>query len=180
MNCIYCNKEIIGRRKDAKYCSKECRYLDYSTTKKLIIKKQRAEWYLKNRERERKRSDEWYKNHRESEIEKNKEYRKQNKELFNWYHDKDRFNGVRDIILEIDKKQCQLCGTDKKLCVHHIDGSGYTSKKKNSNNDIENLITLCKSCHTKLHWWQRKNRVLTSREDIVRSMAKVIEISRND
>jgi hypothetical protein len=180
MNCIYCNKEIIGRRKDARYCSKECVKLDYLKRNKLIIKKQRAEWYLLNIERERKRSKGWYKNHQKSEIEKNKEYRKQKKELFNWYHNKDRFNRVKDIILEIDKNHCQLCNTDKKLCIHHIDGSGHSSKKEFINNDIKNLITLCNSCHHKLHWWQRKNRVLTSREDIVRSMIKVIEVSRND
>lgn len=40
--------------------------------------------------------------------------------------------------------QCQECGSMNNLCVHHID-------KNRANNDSSNLITLCGSCHTKLH-----------------------------
>jgi len=115
----------------------------------------------------------WYQKNKKSEIEKNKEYRAMNREMFNWYHNKDRFGGIKDLILKRDNFHCQVCGGEKKICVHHIDGTNYI--KKNANNGLENLITLCKSCHSKLHWWQRKNYELKSSEDIVRTMAKVIE-----
>ena len=39
---------------------------------------------------------------------------------------------------------CYFCNTDENLCVHHID----VDRK---NNQKSNLITLCRSCHTKIH-----------------------------
>jgi len=48
-------------------------------------------------------------------------------------------------IRERDNYACQICGKeqgDKAFCVHHID---YVKK----NCDPNNLITLCRSCHTK-------------------------------
>lgn len=39
---------------------------------------------------------------------------------------------------------CEVCGSDKNLEVHHID-------ENRQNNNVENLILLCKSCHKKKH-----------------------------
>jgi outer membrane receptor for ferrienterochelin and colicins len=44
-------------------------------------------------------------------------------------------------------------------------------------NDINNLITLCSSCHTSLHHWQRKNHILLRDEDIVRTLKKLREVN---
>jgi hypothetical protein len=44
---------------------------------------------------------------------------------------------------------CDLCGSAKNLQVHHKD-------KDLSNNTLENLQTLCASCHNTLHWLERK------------------------
>ena len=41
--------------------------------------------------------------------------------------------------------ECQECGTTERLHVHHID-------RTPSNNDPTNLMTLCASCHIRLHW----------------------------
>ena len=63
-----------------------------------------------------------------------------------------------------DKYTCQICGKEPAICVHHID---YDKE----NCSPENLITLCKSCHSKTnnnrrYWklylkalltWKRKN-----------------------
>jgi 5-methylcytosine-specific restriction endonuclease McrA len=52
---------------------------------------------------------------------------------------------LRRVIRERDRYQCQLCGelqSDETFCVHHIDYN-----KENCNPD--NLITLCKMCHSK-------------------------------
>lgn len=42
------------------------------------------------------------------------------------------------------KDKCEWCGSKKNLCVHHIDGNRY-------NNDLSNLITVCKRCHQNHH-----------------------------
>lgn len=55
----------------------------------------------------------------------------------------------RELTLERDCK-CKHCGTKEKLEVHHI--VPYSVSK---NNSLENLITLCKSCHPtigSLYW----------------------------
>lgn len=198
--CEICKKEFTPYRKGVRTCSKKCcdkRYnivnkekiRQYNLLNKEKIKERRAKYYQENIERERENCKKWYAKNRESEMEKNREYRKQNKELFDWYHNKERFNGIRNSILKRDKSLCRVCGHDGshlkvgrgnkgKLVVHHIDGKSYASgfKPEDCNNELDNLITLCNSCHRKLHWWQRKNYRLGSREDIVRTMTKVIEV----
>lgn len=42
------------------------------------------------------------------------------------------------------KMVCELCGSDKYLCIHHLDHN-------RENNSIENLQCLCKKCHQKHH-----------------------------
>lgn len=44
----------------------------------------------------------------------------------------------------VKKSQCELCGSTKYLVVHHIDKDRY-------NNDLSNLQTLCRKCHTTKH-----------------------------
>jgi len=48
-------------------------------------------------------------------------------------------------IIERDGYACRLCGSDKKLHVHHIDGNGKSSGTPID--DPANLITLCVFCH---------------------------------
>lgn len=47
-----------------------------------------------------------------------------------------------------DKAICRLCGKTKRLQVHHIDGNGSTSSAPNDS--LDNLITLCVSCHFRI------------------------------
>lgn len=173
--CLRCGSffEVLHKGGAKKvYCSRLCRRLEYEKNNRQQIKERRKKHYQENIEKERRLCAEWYKKNRESEIIKNREYRKMNRELFNWYHNKDRFGGVKEKILKRDNFQCRICSSEK-ICVHHIDGTNYL--KKNVNNELENLITLCNSCHHKLHHWQWKHHILKSSEDIVRTMAKVIE-----
>jgi hypothetical protein len=55
------------------------------------------------------------------------------------------------------KQNCESCGSDKKLDVHHIDHNW-------KNNAPENLKTLCRSCHMKLHWEIRKQLNLSEKQ----------------
>lgn len=57
-------------------------------------------------------------------------------------------NMLKEMIRRRDNYICQNCElveNGQKLDVHHIDGN-----KKNNN--LNNLITLCRNCHVKLHW----------------------------
>ena len=61
---------------------------------------------------------------------------------------------LRDKIRERDNFKCTMCGVSqmeciKKLNVHHKD-------EDKNNLSIDNLISLCSSCHQKLHWKQKK------------------------
>jgi 5-methylcytosine-specific restriction endonuclease McrA len=52
---------------------------------------------------------------------------------------------LRSFILERDGHKCSECGySSNSLCVHHKD-------RNPKNNSLDNLITLCKSCHSKEH-----------------------------
>lgn len=49
-------------------------------------------------------------------------------------------------------KKCLICGSTKNVDVHHNDGD-YT------NNNLENLIHLCRSCHMKSHRPKQKCKI---------------------
>lgn len=55
----------------------------------------------------------------------------------------------KEIIRERDNNMCRSCGLENDLLIHHID----TNKL---NSDLKNLITLCRSCHHKIHSMLRK------------------------
>lgn len=61
------------------------------------------------------------------------------------------FDGNRKLALERDRHTCQRCGQTNDLHVHHIDGNGVTTPRELRNNALDNLITLCRGCHTKTH-----------------------------
>lgn len=56
------------------------------------------------------------------------------------------FYEIRDFIIERDYSTCQICSRklSKNQHVHHRDGD-------RNNNDQNNLLTLCASCHGKVH-----------------------------
>jgi endogenous inhibitor of DNA gyrase (YacG/DUF329 family) len=64
------------------------------------------------------------------------------------YKDEIRFGGNRELALKRDGYKCVLCGVKEGITVHHKDGSGQSD---NPNNELENLITLCRSTHCMEH-----------------------------
>ena len=122
-------------------------------------KEYKREWWLRNRKRllERKR-----KRYQENKVVHNaavKLWQMANKEKVRQYKaknkDKKRFDGNNKAALERDNHQCRVCQSKDKLLVHHLDES-ENRKKMNANNNLENLITLCRSCHLKVHKYKMK------------------------
>ena len=50
----------------------------------------------------------------------------------------------RDKCLESKGHHCHICDADDYIVVHHIDGN-------QDNNSLENLIPVCRSCHSRIH-----------------------------
>lgn len=55
-----------------------------------------------------------------------------------------RTNGYRDYCLDHKTEQCVVCGSEDNVDVHHIDGDS-------SNNDLENLVPICRTHHLQIH-----------------------------
>lgn len=60
-------------------------------------------------------------------------------------------NGYKALVR--DHYACKMCGKTKadigfrNIEIHHIDGNGSRKPVKERNNDLSNLVTLCKPCH---------------------------------
>jgi len=76
----------------------------------------------------------------------------------NWKHGKSKLHRrlrfknyfrTREMVFKRDNYECQQCGLDMKLNMHHIKPVKDFPELVD---DLNNLITLCKSCHRKLHF----------------------------
>ena len=72
-------------------------------------------------------------------------------------------------IFKRDNWSCQQCGSKEDLTIHHIDGQGRNSKNKN--NSLDNLITLCRKCHGRIHGKEN--------ERIIMNFSLALEILKN-
>jgi len=92
---------------------------------------------------------------------------------------KTEFYNKRDFIKKRDNYTCRECGTkNPKLCfdIHHIDFD-------KNNNSINNLITLCHSCHSKItnkkYWINHyQNKIKLEKEDnMTKNMEAIANVS---
>ena len=54
------------------------------------------------------------------------------------------YNNLRLAVFVRDGGHCQKCGGNGAILIHHLDGD-------DNNNIIDNLVTMCASCHLELH-----------------------------
>lgn len=102
------------------------------------------EYYLEHKDYFKKKSAAYFASHKA-------EIRPRNNVATKKWKEKNRFDNMKATILERDHFACTSCGKTTDLVVHHIDGVSYHNSPK-ANNDPANLVTLCRSCHTKGHY----------------------------
>ena len=186
--CAICEIPFTAKRSDTKYCSEKCR------TRQETIKrteKKRAErkpiikccevcngeftvniytpyqiycspiclnHAMSRRAIEDGRNKEQYNKHKEKYAEL-----KSKTDLV--HKDKLRFSSNKKHVLERDGYRCTDCGIEKGLTIHHKDRSGSSEKP---NNDMDNLVTLCRSCHMRYHSGENNGQFIQiSKEQII-------------
>lgn len=92
------------------------------------------------------------------------------------------FDGKREKVLKRDKYSCQICGKKDFLIVHHKNGKGRGNKKPD--NRMDNLITVCHSCHqnihcTKHHLWtdETYKKFISIKQLSNRAIARILNIT---
>lgn len=169
--CVICGLQFEARRSDTKYCSDKCKTRQETMQRRARIRANRKpiiksclvcgdqfqttihnpyQIYCSSiclRQAMHKRSVETGK--KKEQYHKHKEkYASIKRETDLKHKDKMRFSSNKKHVLERDGSKCVDCGSTKRLVIHHKDGSG---KSENPNNEIDNLITLCHSCHMRHH-----------------------------
>lgn len=90
-------------------------------------------------------------------------HKQQRSEYYRRRHSAVAFGGADLQCLERDGLRCADCGTvgntkGSRLDVHHIDGRGHVMPVHERDNDLSNLVTLCRSCHMRRHTTQARRR----------------------
>lgn len=140
--CLQCDKEFMAEFERTVCCSKKCQKKRTAKLHYEANRKYRATHTDKVRE--------IYRN--SAKIYKERHpilYKKRRKVEMDRKH----FAGLKYIAMERDNYTCQRCAKDisgkKKHHIHHVNGDHYY-------NTLENLITLCPSCHQKTHWEMKR------------------------
>jgi len=155
IKCLDCNSTVVvksGKEKRCVDCQKK-----YETKYRKDYYSNKLKGNIEHLCRARISYKKWSKNNPDKVKEARRKYRENNLELCRKrtrenqlkLNDKKRFGGLRSQVLERDKHKCRLCGKDisgKNMAViHHKD-------ENKSNNTMRNLISLCKTCHPKIHY----------------------------
>lgn len=171
--CKYCGDEIPStKRKDAIFCSIKCQK-QQERIRRLKMREEKREIPTKicpvceEKFKPHKNSYKtqlycsydckmtaYYKRRSEKgRTESNRRYIENNREFVNEiqrkYRQKSMYSGNKLKVLKRDGHKCTECGYTKNLHIHHKDFSGQTD---NPNDSIDNLVTLCIKCHSKLHF----------------------------
>lgn len=144
--CSICGKSFTPNKAFQSFCSHSCQRKNYYNKNKEKFKESRKNKYWSNPENAREKTKEWRLNNRDKYLDTQLKY-----------HNENKFSGNKVIVLERDGYKCVRCGSTEGLNIHHKDRTGQS---ENINNEIDNLETLCNSCHISEH---RKELILTTK-----------------
>jgi 5-methylcytosine-specific restriction endonuclease McrA len=67
-------------------------------------------------------------------------------------------------VMRRDKYHCKVCGTNKDLSLHHVGGivSSPRVSRMGHSNQMNNIITVCPSCHDRMHQEAREKGIDSS------------------
>lgn len=69
-----------------------------------------------------------------------------------WVDNRDRnsprYRAWRESVFKRDRYKCVVCGSNTNIEAHHIE---HWAKSKEKRYDVDNGVTLCRSCHYKVH-----------------------------
>ena len=92
------------------------------------------------------------------------------------------YNRNRLLCLQRDNFTCLICGNKDNLDTHHKDNQGHNFAKYETNDNLDNLQTLCKKCHQRLHYGVlEKHQEITRRRkqgETFQSIANSYGVSR--
>lgn len=81
------------------------------------------------------------------------------KSKYNLYLESDKWKQMRRKILERDGYKCRICGANYNLHVHHL------TYKRLYNENEEDLITVCESCHKAYHELDRMSELISEKDE---------------
>ena len=57
------------------------------------------------------------------------------------------------VVYDKFERKCSQCGGENDLTIHHLDGNGRNNEESGLpvNNELDNLILICRRCHGSIH-----------------------------
>jgi hypothetical protein len=143
------NKDKLNKMKK-EWCEKNKEsyikyHQEYREKNREIIRERVRLYNSKNKDKKNEYMKEYWKNNKNEISERHKKWCEKNQYRL------DKLYPYRKILNT--ESRCELCGTNQKLIVHHID-------KNRQNNDRNNLRIFCWSCHTKFHNSEKSGKPL--------------------
>ena len=92
---------------------------------------------------------------------------KTQKENYDEYMNSDEWKEKREAIFELKGKRCSICGTSFGIIdCHHLN---YDHFKHEEENEYDDVIPLCRDCHTELHNFIKEN------DDVIKQLKSDLE-----
>lgn len=145
LKCVICSSSFRADRPEIRTCSHECRWELNKRKSIMLTCKECGEEFERPTFTVANPDDVFCSEKCNNIYHVQKNYGTFNRYGEDWYY-------IKKYILEYYKHTCQRCDSksDESLHVHHCIPFQYFNNKEEANN-TENLIPLCKKCHTEVH-----------------------------